>query len=406
MIGMELTDTQRMVQEYAHQLAVEEMRPISLECDRTEQIPETYFWRMKRRAPGGAEGLVSLAGRGTGGDKGREEIARDEAQGAFLSVLVNEEMAWGDAALSTAIPGPGLAYPPIRSFGSPEQQRRFLSIYQDEGLHWGALALSEPGVGSDVASIATTATLDGDEYVLNGTKHYITNGARADLVIVFATVDKRLGRAGIKPFVVPRGAPGFLVGRIEKKMGLRASQTAELIFDHCRIPKDNLLAGSDRDRAGGFKAAMGTLDATRPMVGALGTGIARAAYEMVSEWVRQELPRGYPFRRRHLLDDELATLGHEIDAARLLVWRAAWMADQRMPNSKEASMAKAYAGALVMRVTAAAVRIMAPAEPGPPKWFVEKWFRDAKVFDIFEGTAQIQRVVISRRLFGEMAAQE
>jgi acyl-CoA dehydrogenase len=397
MIGLELTNTQRMVREYAHQLAVEEMRPISLECDRTEQIPEEYFWRMKRRAPGGTEGLART---------GRWSDEHGEPQGAFLSVLVNEEMGWGDAALSTAIPGPGLAYPPIRTYGTPEQQQRFLSIYNDDGLHWGALALSEPGVGSDVASIATTATLDGDEWVLNGTKHYITNGARADLVVVFATVDKSLGRAGIKPFVVPRGAPGFLIGRIEKKMGLRASQTAELVFDHCRIPKDNLLAGSDQESKGGFKAAMGTLDATRPLVGALATGIARAAYETVSDWVRHELPRGYPFRRRHLLDDELETLGQEIDAARLLVWRAAWMADQRIPNTKEASMAKAYAGALVMRVTSAAVRIMAPADPGPSKWFVDKWFRDAKVFDIFEGTAQIQRIVIARRLFGEAAAQE
>jgi acyl-CoA dehydrogenase len=407
MIGMELTETQRMVREYAHQLAVEEMRPISLECDRTEQIPEEYFWRMKRHAPGGTEGLARAGRSRTGQAQGD---VPDGAQGAFLGVLVNEEMAWGDAALSTAIPGPGLAYPPIRSFGTPEQQQRFLSIYNDDGLHWGALALSEPGVGSDVASIATTATLEGDEYVVDGTKHYITNGARADLVIVFATVDKRLGRAGIKPFVVPRGTPGFAVGRIEKKMGLRASQTAELIFDHCRIPRDHLLAGSSAgttpapNTQGGFKAAMGTLDATRPMVGALATGIARAAHEMVSDWAHRELPRGYPFRRRHLLDDELETLGREIEAARLLVWRAAWMADQRLPNTKEASIAKAYAGALVMRVTAAAVRMMAPAEPGPPKWFVEKWFRDAKVFDIFEGTAQIQRVIIARRLFGEAAA--
>src|SRR5262249_1024849 len=144
--------------------------------------------------------------------------------------------------------------------------------------------------------------LDGDEWVLNGRKQYITNGARADLVIVFATIDKQLGRSGIRPFVVPRETPGMLVGRIEQKMGLRASQTAELIFDQCRIPRDNLLAGRETSKKAGFRAAMGTLDATRPMVGALALGIARAAYELTCTWVNDELPAGYPsYKRRELL---------------------------------------------------------------------------------------------------------
>src|SRR6266699_948906 len=326
----------------------------------------------------------------------------DEKQGNVLSVISQEEMAWGDAALSTAIPGPGLAAPPILSQGTPEQQMRFLGPYMDGKLHWGALALTEPGIGSDVAGMSTTAVLDGDEWVINGHKHYITNGARADLIVTFATVDKSLGREGIRPFVVPKGTPGLIVGRIEEKMGLRASQTAELIFENCRIPKDNLLSGREQSKKAGFKAAMGTLGATRPMVGALAVGIARAAYETTSEWVCEELPKGFPPQNRREIEDELEEFRQKIEMARFLVWRAAWMADRRIPNSKEASMSKAYAGELVMKMTAAAVRITAPGESSERKHFINKWFRDAKVFDIFEGTAQIQRLVIARRLFPEI----
>lgn len=182
-------------------------------------------------------------------------------------------------------------------------------------------------------------------------------------------------------------------------MGLRASQTAELIFENCRIPKENLLPGREQSKKAGFKAAMGTLDATRPMVGSLAVGIARAAYEMTSQWVQEELPKGYPAQKRREIEEELDEIGQELQMARFLVWRASWMADQRIPNSKEASMSKAYAGALVMKATAAGVRIAAPGENSEAKQFLNKWFRDAKVFDIFEGTAQIQRLVIARRMF-------
>ncbi|MBX5456122.1 MAG: acyl-CoA dehydrogenase family protein [Thermogemmatispora sp.] len=387
MIDFTLSKAQQAARDYAHQVALEEMRPLSLECDRTEEIPESFFWNMQRRYWGGA----AAQARAYGQDEGVK-------QENLLSVISQEEMAWGDAALATAIPGPGLAAPPILSQGTPEQQARFLSIYMDGQLHWGALALTEPGIGSDVAGMSTTAVLDGDEWVINGHKHYITNGARADLIVTFATIDKRLGREGIRPFVVPKGTPGLIVGRIEKKMGLRASQTAELIFENCRIPKENLLAGRGEKKEG-FKAAMGTLDATRPMVGALAVGIARAAYEAACEWLREELPAGYPPHKRRAWEEELKELGQEIEMARFLVWRAAWMADRRIPNSKEASMSKAYAGALVMKATATAVRITAPGEESERKLLIQKWFRDAKVFDIFEGTAQIQRLVIARRLF-------
>ena len=185
-------------------------------------------------------------------------------------------------------------------------------------------------------------------------------------------------------------------------MGLRASQTAELIFENCRIPRDNLLSGRESSKKAGFKAAMGTLDATRPMVGALAIGIARAAYEATCQWIQEELPKGYPAQKRREIEAELEEIRQELEMARFLVWRAAWMADKKIPNSKEASMCKAYAGGLVMKATAAAVRITAPGENSEYRQFIQKWFRDAKVFDIFEGTAQIQRLVIARRLFPEV----
>ncbi len=389
MLDFTLSKAQQEFRDYAHQVAVEEMRPISLECDRSEKIPESFFWNMQKRFWAGSAGQARM-------------VSAEERQENVLSLLSQEEMAWGDAALSTAIPGPGLAAPPILAQGTPEQQAKFLGLYMDGQLHWGALALTEPGIGSDVSGIATTAIQDGDEWVINGHKHYITNGARADLVITFATIDKSMGRAGIRPFVVPKGTPGLKVGRIEEKMGLRASQTAELIYEDCRIPKDHLLAGREKSTKAGFKAAMGTLDATRPMVGALAVGIARAAHEMTTHWVKEELPKGYPAHKRRDIENELEELRQEIQMARFLVWRAAWMADKRIPNSKEASMCKAYAGGLVMKVTATGVRISAPGENSEAKQFLNKWFRDAKVFDIFEGTAQIQRLVIARRLFPEV----
>jgi len=388
MIDFTLTKGQEAARAYAHMIAAEEMRPISLECDRSEKIPESFFVNMQKRFWGGAAA------------QGRQQAQEDEErQSNVYSVLSQEEMAWGDAALSTAIPGPGLAAPPILSQGTPEQQARFLAQYMDGTLRWGALALTEPGIGSDVAGMSTTAVLDGDEWVLNGHKHYITNGARADLVVTFATIDPKLGREGIRPFVVPKGTPGLIVGRIEEKMGLRASQTAELIYENCRIPKENLLSGRESSKKAGFKAAMGTLDATRPMVGSLAVGIARAAHEATVEWLNEELPAGFPARKRHAMEETLEELRQELEMARFLVWRAAWMADKRIPNSKEASMSKAYAGGLVMKIAATAVQFTAPGENTERKQLIAKWFRDAKVFDIFEGTAQIQRLVIARRLF-------
>jgi acyl-CoA dehydrogenase len=306
----------------------------------------------------------------------------------------------------TNIPGPGLGAPPVAATGTPEQKERFFGIFRNDGqLRYGAYGLSEPGAGSDVANIATTAVKDGDYYVLNGTKCFITNGARAVWVVVFATVDKSLGRAGHRAFVVEKGTPGFRVGRIEKKMGLHAQETAELVFEDCRVHRDNLLGGEgyyEQRGSAGFKIAMAFFDTTRPMVAILAIGIARAAYEIARDWVRAKYG-GSLLPERVMADDRLARMEREIGAARLLAWKAAWMADLGRPNSREASMAKAYAGTVATRVCSEAVELLG-SDGLRHEHMVEKLFRDVKVFDIFEGTGQIQRVVVSRRIFEQAGA--
>jgi acyl-CoA dehydrogenase len=324
----------------------------------------------------------------------------------MLSVVGSEELAWGDPAVLLNIPGPGLAAPSIRAAGTPEQRQRFLDdVFNVEGgePRFGALAVTEPQAGSDVSNVQTTAVRDGDEWVLNGTKIYCTNGARAEIVVVNATIDKNLGRAGQKFFVVPKGTPGFEVGKIEEKMGLTASETAELIFADCRIPFDNILGGHKalEPEGSGFKGTMKTFDSSRPSVAAMALGIGRAAYEYARDWAYSELPMTTSFARKGAIEQKLGSMKRELEAARGLVWRAAWMADRKIPNSKEASMSKAYAPQAALRACIGAIQIMGP-EGYSKEHLVEKWFRDIKVYDIFEGTGQIQRVIISRRMLGRL----
>jgi acyl-CoA dehydrogenase len=319
-----------------------------------------------------------------------------------------EEMAWGDPAVILAFPGPGLGGPPVVLTGTAEQKKRFLSIFKPgEPPRYGAYATTEPGCGSDVAAIATTCRKDGDHYVLNGRKCFITNGARASWVVIFATIDPALGRAGQRAFVVEKGTPGFTVGKIEKKLGLRASETAELVLEECRVPKENLLGGEERyERADkeGFKTAMKTFDSSRPMVAAMANGIARAAFEEARAFVKEHYMLGRPIVRYGAIRDVLVEMERKIEAGRLLCWNAAFMGDTGQPNSKEASMAKAYCARVGQWVTAKAMEIMGGFGTERER-FVEKLYRDIKVYDIFEGTGEVQRLVISRRLMPEISIQ-
>ncbi len=402
MIDFELTPQQAQVKEMIHQFAKSIVRPISLQADRDHRIPDEFLQRLSNMRAMMSGGEVPEEYGGEGGGVGETKDKRGKSQKNRFGLISGEEMAWGDISVVMSLPGPGLGGPPVQFTGTPEQKQRFFSVFKKPGLHWGAYGLTEPGAGSDVAGIRTTCRKDGKDWVINGRKCFITNGGRADWVVIFATVDPTQGRAGHRAFVVERGTPGFSCGKIEDKMGIRASETAELVLEECRVPEENLLGGAAHYERGkeGFMAAMKTFDSSRPMVGALGIGIARAAWDYTRDFVKENYMLARPIPRYVQLADTLAKGKRLLDAARLMCWRAAWMADEGMPNAKEASMAKAYAARAAMQVCRDSVQIMG-AHGLEQQQFVEKWYRDIKVFDIFEGTGQIQRIVISKRILRE-----
>jgi acyl-CoA dehydrogenase len=395
-IDFELDETVATVRDFVHAFAEGTLRPLAREADEKGQLPAETIKQLGQLAGNRASVMPEESVEG----------ATRKAIGSMVAVVGSEELAWGDPAVLLNIPGPGLAAPSILGTGTEDQKQRFLrDIFNEpsDEPRFGALAVTEPQAGSDVSNVQTTAVRDGDEWVLNGTKIYCTNGARAEIVVVNATVDKSLGRQGQKFFVIEKGTPGLVVGKIEKKMGLTASETAELVLDDCRIPLDNILGGEQalEPKGSGFKGTMKAFDSSRPSVAAMALGIGRAAYEYARDWVYAELPMTTPFSRKAAIEAKLGQMKRELSAARGLVWQAAWMADQKIPNSKEASMSKAYAPQAGLRACVGAIQIMGP-EGYSKEHLVEKWFRDIKVYDIFEGTGQIQRVVISRKILGRL----
>lgn len=368
--------------EMARFLGRDHLRPIGLECDRRgEPCPADHPFFARVAAMGWARGFA---------------LADDEARGGprvvgRRGVLLAEELAYWDRGMTTSMPGPGLGFPPVRLLGTDEQRERLLAPFADTTRpRWGAFGMTEAGAGSDVARIRTRARRDGGAWIIDGEKMFITNGARAEWVVVWATVDPASGRSGHRAFVVERGTPGFRVARVEHKMGLVASETAALVFEDCRVPAENLLGGEARYVGReGFKGAMKSFDTTRPVIGATAIGIGRAAYDRAREIVgeaRAVLERFSHMKRR-------------LDAARLLVARAAWMADVGQENAAEASMAKAYSAQAALEVCSLAVEVCGEAGLRGD-CLVEKLYRDVKALDIVEGTGQIQRIVIARRLVG------
>jgi acyl-CoA dehydrogenase len=402
-VDFQLTDKQQQVKEFVHGFAESIVRPLSLEADRTHKFPDEFLMRLaSMRSMMSTTDISAEYAGSTSADAPAQGQAKKGPSSANRSTLIGaEEMAWGDVSVLMSLPGPGLGGPPVRYMGTAEQRERFFGMLARPGLRYGAYGLTEPSAGSDVSAIRTTCRKDGNHWVLSGRKCYITNGGKADWVVIFATVDKAQGRAGHRAFVVEKGTPGFSVGKIEQKMGLRASETAELVLDECRVPAENLLGGEDYYRGKeGFMGAMKTFDSSRPMVGALAVGIARAAHEYTRDFVKHNYLLGRPIARYAQIAAMLADHARLIDASRLLCWRAAWMADEGIGNAKEASMAKAYAARAAMRVCEGCVQVMG-AHGLERHQFVEKWYRDIKVFDIFEGTAQIQRIVIAKRILSE-----
>jgi acyl-CoA dehydrogenase len=403
MIDFEMSPEIEHGRQMMHMMAEQTMRPIARDYDEREHEDPTEWHEMMWSASRGSEVF--------GGGKADKKDKKDRAQAErhLSSAVTIEELSWGDAGLYLSIPNPGLGGAAVAAAGTPEQRKRFLARFQEGAPKWGAMAITEPSCGSDSAAITTTAVRDGDHWVLNGTKIFCTSGQRAleksdGFVVVWATVDKSAGRAGIKAFVVEAGTPGVHVTKVEDKLGIRASDTAEIVLEDCHIPLDNLLgsAAVKAQTSEGFKGVMATFDATRPAVAASAIGIGRAALDFVRDALDKAgvtIRYDAPYGKLTVLERDFMEMESNLQAARLLTWRAAWMMDRGLHNNLEASMCKAKAGLAVTQVTQKAVEILGPLGYSR-KLLLEKWMRDAKINDIFEGTQQINLMIVARRILG------
>ena len=395
MINLELPKRLKAGQNQAHQAAAEIFRPISRKYDLAEHERPVELDTMASLVEGMADAGQAMAGAsgGRGDDKKKTEGVKNG--GNMASILNVIETCWGDVGLTLSIPYQGLGNAAVVAVADDEQLERF-------GKIWAAMAITEPQFGSDSAAVAATAKLDGDEYVLNGEKIFVTAGERCTHVVVWASVDKSAGRAAIKSFVVPRDTPGFELVRLEHKLGIRSSDTAHFILDNVRIPKENLLGSPEVDTKKGFGGVMATFDNTRPMVAAMAVGVARAALEKLREILTDagvEINYDAPAWNQPAAASEYIRLESDWEAAYLMTLRAGWMADNKQPNSKEASECKAKAGRMATDLTLRAVE-MAGAYGYSERDLLEKWARDSKILDIFEGTQQIQQLVVARRELG------
>jgi acyl-CoA dehydrogenase len=401
MIDFEMSRQIENARQMIHMMAEQTMRPIAREYDEREHAEPTEWHDMMWTVSQGSE--VTFGG----GKSDKKEKGPSERN--LASAVTIEELSWGDAGLYLSIPNAGLGGAAVAAAGTPEQRKRFLGRFHGGKPKWAAMAITEPGCGSDSAAITTTAVRDGDQWVLNGTKIFCTSGQRAldkseGFVVVWATVDKSAGRAGIKAFVVEAGTPGVTVTKVEDKLGIRASDTAELVLEDCRIPLDNLLGSAEvkTQTSEGFKGVMATFDATRPAVAASAIGIGRATVDFVRDALAKAgvtIRYDAPYAKLTALERDFMEMESSLQAARLLTWRAAWMMDRGMRNNLEASMCKAKAGLAVTLVTQKAVEILGPLGYSR-KLLLEKWMRDAKINDIFEGTQQINLMIVARRILG------
>jgi acyl-CoA dehydrogenase len=387
-----LNEEQQEFKDRCRAFARDVIRPAARKHDEEESTPWEVIKEARKQGFGGLEGIQRSA---------------SDSEGQ-MQVISAEEFHWGCAGTALAISGSGLAAAGIASSGTPEQIAQWVPECFGSGdeIKLGAYAVTEPQAGSDVKSLKTTAKRDGDEWVLDGTKVFITNGGIADVHVVVATVDPTLGTRGQASFVIGKGTPGLSQGKKESKLGIRASHTAEVILDDCRIPVENLLGGEEklerklqRGREGKKSRgadALATFEITRPLVGASALGIAQAAYEWTLEYLDGQTEAGTPLLQAQRVQQTLADVATEIEASRLLVQRAAWMGRNGIPmRGGQGSMSKLKAGDVTMWATTTLMDLV-----GPYAWStecpLEKFFRDAKIYQLFEGTAEIQRMVISR----------
>ena len=397
MINLETPRKFRAFVNQAHQVAAEMLRPNSRRYDLAEHEYPVELDMLAAVVDGlGASGTGS--GAGASGVR-RTASAEGVVNGSNLSsVLSIMEMCWGDVGLLLSMPRQGLGNSAIASVASEEQLRRFDGV-------WAAMAITEPGCGSDSASIRTTARLDGDSYVLDGEKIFVTAGGRCDAVVVWATLDRSLGRAAIKSFVVMKDTPGLSVERLDHKLGIRASDTATIRLENCRVPRSNLLGSPDIDK--GFASVMQTFDNTRPLVAAMAVGCARASLELTRSLLAEagvEVDYDHPVHLQPAAAASYLSMEADWEAAYLLTLQAAWMADNGQPNSLQASMAKAKAGRTANDITLRCVELTSTLGYSEHQ-LLEKWSRDSKILDIFEGTQQIQQLIVARRLLGKTSAE-
>jgi acyl-CoA dehydrogenase len=393
-INLELPRKLQAAIDKAHQGAAEMMRPIARKYDLKEHSYPVELDTLANMFSGAAESnALGLAGADAfRGSEGKDENRNGANMAAVLQAM---EASWGDAAMLLSIPYQGLGNAAISGVATDDQLKRW-------GRIWAAMAITEPGFGSDSAAVSTTAKLDGDEYLINGEKIFVTAGSRATHIVVWATLDKSLGRPAIKSFVVPREHPGVTVERLENKLGIKGSDTAVIRFDNARIPKDNLLGNPEIEAGKGFAGVMETFDNTRPVVAAMAVGIARATLEELRKILTNadvEISYDKPSHAQSAPAAEFLRMEADWEASYLLMLRSAWQADNKIPNSKEASMGKAKAGRVASDITCKAVEI-AGTTGYSEETLLEKWARDSKIMDIFEGTQQIQQLVVARRLLG------
>ncbi|HET7443626.1 MAG TPA: acyl-CoA dehydrogenase family protein [Solirubrobacterales bacterium] len=401
MINLEIPKKFKPLASQANQVATEVFRPISRKYDEAEHSYPKELDMLASLIDGMNEGS-DIGGAGAAGVR-RESSNGDGGEnrnGSNLSTVLGIiELCWGDVGLLLSMPRQGLGNSAIASVATDEQLERY-------GGKWAAMAITEPEAGSDSAAIRTTAVLDGDEYVLNGEKIFVTSGDRADLIVVWATLDRSKGRAAIKSFIVERDNPGLKLDRLEHKLGIRASDTANFTLQDCRVPKEALL-GDPEVKEKGFAGVMETFDNTRPLVAAMAVGVTRAALEETRRRLAEagvEVDYSVPALSQHAAAARFLEMEADYEASWLLTLQAAWMADNGKPNSLQASMAKAKAGRTCVEVTLDCVELCGAVGYGENE-LLEKWARDSKILDIFEGTQQIQLLIVARQLLGKSSSE-
>ena len=408
MIDFEIPEPLSQARYLTETVAENMMRPVSRYFDDNEhEVPWDYINFMH-------QAISSMGGTSMAPEEGKKEEQPEKQRPSLgyqrLAIMV-EMLSWGDVGIYLCTPGGLLGSAAVSAAGNPEQKKRFLSRFRGEKPVFDAMAMTEPQAGSDTSAIRTTAVLDkeSNEWVLNGEKIFVTAGHKAleisdGFVVVWATIDPEAGRAGMRSFVVEAGTPGCKVTKMEDKLGIRASDTVSIVLQDCRVPFENILGSPEirTETTKGFKGAMATFDATRPIVAAQAIGIARATLELLKEELARQgvtIRYGLPRQKLTSVERDVIEMETQLRAAWLLVLKAVWMADNRKPNPMEASMSKVKAGDIVVKITQKAVELLGPLGY-TRETLLEKWFRDAKITDLYEGTGQINRLVVARNILG------